>query len=48
MYITIDDIEREISLYYPIDNRIGYKKIGLIHTYFVFSLKRMKRSTLKW
>ena len=37
MYITADNIEKEISLYYPIDNRIGDKKVGLIRTYFVYS-----------
>ena len=37
MYITVDDIKNEISLYYPIDNRSGNKKIGLIHAYFVYS-----------
>ena len=37
MYITADNIEKEIFLYYPIDNRIGDKKIGLIRTYFVYS-----------
>ena len=37
MYITADDIEKEISLYYPIDNRNASKKVGLIRTYFVFS-----------
>ena len=50
MYITVDDIEKEISFYYPIDNRNGNIKVGLIHAYFVFSsimLKRMKRFTLK-
>ena len=26
MYITVDDIKNEISLYYPIDNRNGNKK----------------------
>ena len=30
MYITVDDIKNEISLYYPIDNRNGDKKVGLI------------------
>ena len=38
MYITVDDIEKEISLYYPIDNRNGNKKVGLIRAYFVYSL----------
>ena len=37
MYITADDIKNEISLYYPIDNRNGDKKVGLIHAYFVYS-----------
>ena len=36
MYITVDDINK-ISFYYPIDNRNGDKKIGLIRAYFVFS-----------
>ena len=43
MYITVDDIEKEISLYYPIDNRLGYKKIGLIRAYFVYSFYNIKR-----
>ena len=50
MYITVDDIKNEISLFYPIDNRNGDKKIGLICTYFVYSfysVERMKRSTLR-
>ena len=37
MYITIDDIKHEVSLYYPIDNRNGNKKVGLIRAYFVYS-----------
>ena len=37
MYITVHDIKNEISLYYPIDNWFGNKKVGLICTYFVFS-----------
>ena len=36
MYITVDDIEKEISLYYPIDYRNG-NKVGLIRAYFVHS-----------
>ena len=50
MYITVDDIKNEISLDYPIDNRNGDKKVGLIRAYFVYSFimsKRMKRSTLR-
>ena len=38
MYITVDNIRNEISLYYPIDNRNGNKSIGLIRAYFVYSL----------
>ena len=37
MYITVDDIKHEVSLYYPIDNRNGDKKVGLIRAYFVYS-----------
>ena len=37
MCITVDDIEKEISFSYPIDNRNGNTKVGLIHAYFVFS-----------
>ena len=37
MYITVDDIKNEISLYHPIDNSNRDKKIGLIHAYFVYS-----------
>ena len=33
----VDDIKNEISFYYPIDNRNGNKKAGLICTYFVYS-----------
>ena len=43
MYITVDDIEKEISLYYTIDNRLGDKKIGLIRAYFVYSFYNVKR-----
>ena len=49
MYITVDDIKNEISLDYPIDNRNGNEKVGLIRAYFVYSfynVERMKRSTL--
>ena len=37
MYITVDDIIHEVSLYYPMDNRNGNKKVGLIRAYFVYS-----------
>ena len=43
MYITADNIKNEISFYYPIDNRFGDKKIGLIHAYFVYSFYNVKR-----
>ena len=43
MYITVDDIKNEISLYYPIDNRNGNKKVGLIHTYFVHSFYNVEK-----
>ena len=43
MYITVDDIKNEISLEYPIDNRNGYKKIGLIRTYFVYSFYNVEK-----
>ena len=36
MYITVDDIEKEISFYYPIDNKNGNKKVGLIRAYFIY------------
>ena len=37
MYITVNDIEKEISFYYPIDNRNGSKKVGLIRAYFIYT-----------
>ena len=37
MYVTGDDIKNEISLDYPIVNRNGDKKVGLIRAYFVYS-----------
>ena len=43
MYITADDIKNEVSLYYPIDNRNGNKKVGLICTYFVYSFYNVKK-----
>ena len=50
MYITVDDIKNEISLKYPIDNRNGNKKVGLIRAYFVYSfynVEKDERSTLR-
>ena len=43
MYITVDDIKNEISFYYPIDNRNGNKKVGLIRAYFVFSFYNVEK-----
>ena len=43
MYITVDDIKNEISLEYPIDNRNGDKKVGLIRTYFIYSFYNIEK-----
>ena len=43
MYITTDNIKNEISFYYPIDNRLGDKKIGLIRAYFVYSFYNVEQ-----
>ena len=43
MYITADDIKHEVSLYYPINNRNGNKKVGLIHAYFIDSFYNVKK-----
>ena len=43
MYITADDIKNEIFFYYPIDNRFGDKKIGLIRAYFVYSFYNVEK-----
>ena len=43
MYVTVDDIKNEISLEYPIDNRNGNKKIGLICAYFVYSFYNVEK-----
>ena len=43
MHITVDNIKNEISLYYPIDNRNGNKKVGLIHAYFVYSFYNVEK-----
>ena len=43
MYITFDDIKNEISLEYPIDNRNGNKKVGLIHPYFIYSFYNVEK-----
>ena len=43
MYITVDDIKNEISFHYPIDDRNGNKKVGLIRAYFVYSFYNVKK-----
>ena len=43
MYITVEDIEKEISFYNPIDNRNGNKKVGLIRAYFVYSFYNVEK-----
>ena len=43
MYITAEDIKNEISFYYPINNRFGDKKIGLICAYFVYSFYNVEK-----
>ena len=43
MYITVDNIKNEVSLCYPIDNRNGNKKVGLIHAYFVYSFYNVEK-----
>ena len=43
MYITVDDIKNEISLYHPIDNSNQDKKIGLMRTYFVCSFYNVEK-----
>ena len=43
MYITVDDIKDEISLEYPIDNRHGNIKVGLIRAYFVYSFYNVEK-----
>ena len=43
MYITVDDIKNEISLYHPIDNSNRDKKIGLIPAYFIYSFYNVEK-----
>ena len=43
MYITVDDIKHEVSLHYPIDNRNGNKKVGLIRAYFIYSFFNVEK-----
>ena len=43
MYTIADDIKHKVSLYYPIDNRNGNKKVGLTRAYFVFSFYNVEK-----
>ena len=43
MYITVDDIEKEITFYYPNDNKNRNKKVGPICAYFVFSFYNVEK-----
>ena len=43
MYITVDDIKNEVSLYYPVDNRSGDKKVGLTCAYIVYSFYNVEK-----
>ena len=43
MYITVDNIKNEVSLYYPIDNKNGDKKVCLILAYFVYSFYNVEK-----
>ena len=43
MYITVEDIKNEISLYHPIDNSNRDKKIGLIRAYFIYSFYNIEK-----
>ena len=43
MYITVDDIKNETTLYYPIDNRNGNKNVGLICAYFIYSFYNVEK-----
>ena len=43
MCITADDIKNETSFYYPIDNRFGDKKIGLVRAYFIYSFYNVEQ-----
>ena len=43
MYITVDGIKNEISLYYPINNKNGNKKVGLIRAYFIYNFSNVEK-----
>lgn len=43
MYITIDDITKEINLQSPIDNSKSNKKIGLFRAYFIYTFYNVEK-----
>ena len=43
MYITANDIEKEISFYYRINNINANKKVSLIRAYFVYSFYNVEK-----
>ena len=43
MYVTVDNIKHEVSLYCPIDNKNGDKKVGLIRAYFIYSFYNVEK-----
>ena len=43
MYITVDDIKNEVSLYYPIDKKNGNRKVGRIRAYFIYSFYNVEK-----
>ena len=43
MYITVDNIKNEVSLYYPIDNKNRNNNVGLIRAYFVYSFYNVEK-----
>ena len=43
MYITADDIKNEISFYYPIDNRNGNKKVGLVRAKIIYEFYNVEK-----
>ena len=47
MYITVDNIKNEISVEYPIDNRNGNKKVGLIRAYSFYNVEKDEKIHLK-
>ena len=43
MYITIDDISKDINLEKPIDNTKNDRKIGLFRAYFVYTFYNIEK-----